>query len=51
MLLYIGRYLKIKMVNEKIVVFLLIKNFFLYVVVYIFIVINRILFRKIKIDE
>lgn len=49
--LYIGRYLKTKMVNEKTAVFPPTKNFPLRTAVHIFIVTNRISFRKIKIDE
>lgn len=49
--LYIGRYLKTKMVNEKTAVFPPTKNFPLHTAVHIFIVTNRISFRKIKIDE
>lgn len=48
---YIGRYLKTKMVNEKTAVFPPTKNFPLRTTVHIFIVTNRISFRKIKIDE
>lgn len=49
--LYIGRYLKSKMVKEKTAVFPQTKNFPLRTAVHIFIVTNRISFRKIKIDE
>lgn len=49
--LYIGRYLKTQMVNKTTAVFPPTKNFPLHTAVHIFIVTNRISFRKIKIDE
>lgn len=49
--LYIGRYLKTQMVNKMTAVFPPTKNFPLRTAVHIFIVTNRISFRKIKIDE